>query len=139
MDNYNASTFAERRIAPRLAIKIEVQYEYLNLSDEERVHSVGLSRNIGSGGIAIFVSREVETGSTLRMKLNLPNHLGTEKSRGDGEPYTRVELCGRVVWRMPLGDQRFLLGMQFLDLDQADAEILRDFLKHYQIQGAEIV
>ena len=111
-------TIAERRKHPRYPVKLHVQYCLHGDMDRQSFFSHSISRNLGIGGIALLVEERLETGQALDVKLELPSEV-------EGKPalsadHQDVLVRSRVVWRQPYTQDSYIVGVQFLDLEQQE-------------------
>ncbi|HET6373992.1 MAG TPA: response regulator [Candidatus Polarisedimenticolia bacterium] len=77
----------------------------------------GTVENISEGGMFLRASRRFETGLALRMAFTLPGAAG------------EVHVLGEVVRVEDFSDQRYGLGIQFLEIDRGSQDGLAEFLK----------
>lgn len=80
------------------------------------------TQNLSGGGVAVLIDREVAGGAKLRVTLFLTQD-GIEDP--DVEPF---EVVGAVRWVAEREDGLFAVGLQFAELEPAQAQLLGHFL-----------
>lgn len=110
--------FEERRKFVRLNINVSVN---CSLLDGKDIRHTATTKDIGAGGIRVFVDSQVKRGDVLKLEFLLP------------ELPPQVFATGRVVWVRPFsieGDKttRFDAGIEFLDIDPKDRERINKYV-----------
>jgi uncharacterized protein (TIGR02266 family) len=112
---------SEQRIYPRVDVSLEVQYhpvpEFID----------GRSMNISRGGIYICTPHPLPRDRKILLRVPLP---------GAAQP---VQVTGIVIWSNPgTSPSPFPpgMGVKFLDLTDADAALIADFVAKKQKQAA---
>jgi len=89
-----------------------------------------------------MVNEKLETGQILQVKIVLPQVEAMSRKKQTGEKLASeditVTLISRVVWRTPYNENTYIVGIQFLDLEQEDTKQLKAFLEEYKLQEANI-
>lgn len=110
--------FEERRKFIRLNINVQVNYSLLDGKDVKRIAT---TRDIGAGGIRLFVDGQIKRGDVIKLEFLLP------------ESPPQVFATGRIVWVKPFsieGDKttRFDAGIEFLDINPQDRERINKYV-----------
>jgi len=113
----SAEEFTARRRFPRIAAHHSVLLKRLGDEMEEFAQT----QTIALGGCSVVSSERVGAGSTLELLIAAEGGVITAR--------------GRVVYENELGDGRFDLGVEFLDLSQDDAWRIQQMLEHPREEG----
>ncbi len=132
---YKGKTYAEHRRFPRMKFKLWVHFKCLERGGSS-LSLESLAEDLGAGGMAMRSDHQLKGGQLLMLTLFLP----PEDKRVDGEEmliYSEkecmpVDVLARVAWCEPRAEE-FMLGLQFLDLDQANRTKLKAFLVDYNL------
>lgn len=139
--DHHAETFAERRKHARYSLRLRVNYAAAEHVGEHTSHSKSITKDLGVGGIALIVREELEIGKEIRIKIDLPSIQDLFSGEDDNEALSAAEktvtLLSRVAWCRSHEDETFLVGVQFLNLEQEDAVLLKDFLEEYKLQDGK--
>lgn len=113
-----ANMFVEKRIHPRLSVKIPVKYRVIE--DQKELESVFERKkreqttrtvDVSLGGLYIVAEQSLNVGSILRLDISVP-----------GKP-ALVSAFAEVVWSNETGG-----GLHFLAMKEDDVEILKTYL-----------
>ncbi len=133
---YHADTFMERRKHPRLPVKIDVHFHALGSLEEFAVQK-SESLNIGAGGVALRSAIKVEAGKKMMLTLFIPpEHKRAQlghMARCPEEECMEINIQAKVVWVSPFLGDKYLLGVQFLQISQDDQAYLKTFLEDYKL------
>lgn len=107
-----------KRKFPRLNLRCEV---ILRKRPEEDVIRAQ-TENVGAGGIALILERQLERFSVISLRLELDPNL----------PW--IESDGKVVWAVPSREAgarktRYDTGIEFLNLDPGQQELIRRYVE----------
>ncbi len=113
----------ERRKSVRINAEIDVSYELLSGSAAQK-HNL-MSRNISMGGINLALNEKLPPGTTLHLKLNVPQNprpLFTE-----GKIVWVREVSGRFTRQKE--ERFFATGIQFIRIKPEDEAVLHSFIQ----------
>lgn len=108
----------ERRVYPRIALKIPVIFRVLD--DQEEIKSVielrkkekhGHTLDVSLGGLCVVTDQPLQEGSILSLEITIPDVTKTLKAMAE------------VVWSSETGG-----GIRFLTMDENDMETLKTYL-----------
>ncbi len=114
----DANMFIEKRIHPRVSIKIPVKYRLIE--DQKELDSVFERRkreqtsntmDVSLGGLYIVAEQILKVGSILRLDISLPNRPAL------------ISAFAEVVWANETGG-----GLHFLAMREEDMEFLKAHL-----------
>jgi len=135
--NRPAETFAERRKYERYSLRLRVSYA----AHEEITGPVSesITKDLGLGGIAMIAHEPLAVGQVLRVNLNLPAiaDLASDKDDCISAAAKTITLLSRVAWMRPM-EGRFLVGVQFLEMDHRDVAVLKEFLEEYTLYDSNL-
>jgi hypothetical protein len=115
----DANIFMERRVHPRISVKIPVKYRFVE--DRKEIENVLEQRkkdrnahvlDISLGGMHILADQPLTAGSILNFEIDLP-----------GRPEA-LSAFAEVVWANEAGG-----GLHFLSMNNEDLEFLKVYLK----------
>jgi c-di-GMP-binding flagellar brake protein YcgR len=113
-----ANMFVEKRVHPRVSIKIPVKYRIIE--DQKELETVFERRkreqttrtmDVSLGGLYIVAEQVLNVGSILRLDISLP------------ERPALVSAFAEVVWANETGG-----GLHFLAMKEDDVEFLKNYL-----------
>ena len=108
----------ERRVYPRISLKIPVVFRVLD--DQEEIKSVielrkkekhGHTMDVSLGGLCIVTDQPLREGSILSLEITIPDLAKALKAMAE------------VVWSSESGG-----GIRFLTMDENDMETLKSYL-----------
>lgn len=103
----------ERRKFIRFEIPLDVIFKP---SDNSASYSSGITKNFSRSGCCI------ESGSA---HLSLSDNLELKVKHPSKDVF--VTASGNIVWKQQLGDDKWLLGLDILDMDKAAKSEILDF------------
>ena len=113
-----ANIFVEKRIHPRVSVKIPVKYRVIEDQKElesvfERKKKEQTTRTVDMslGGLYIVAEQNLRVGSILRLDISVPGKSSL------------VSAFAEVVWSNETGG-----GLHFLAMKEEDVEILKSYL-----------
>ncbi len=113
-----ANMFMEKRIHPRISIKIPVKYRIIEdqkeletVFERKKKEQTTKTMDVSLGGLYIVAEQILNVGSILRLDISLP-----EKS-------TLISAFAEVVWANETGG-----GLHFLAMKEDDVEFLKNYL-----------
>jgi c-di-GMP-binding flagellar brake protein YcgR len=138
-DDHAAETFAERRQFERYALKIRACYSLEKADEPGQDAAEGMTRDLGLGGIALIAHEKLPLGQIIKVKLDLPHleDLFSGKDESMSATSRTVALLSRVAWVKPL-ESRFLVGVQFLEMEHQDIQVLKEFLEEYSLYDSDL-
>jgi len=113
-----ANMFVEKRIHPRVSVKIPVKYRVIE--DQKEIESIFERRkkeqntetvDVSLGGMYVVTEQIIQVGSILRLDISLPNKSGV------------ISAFAEVVWANETGG-----GLHFLAMKEEDMESLKNYL-----------
>ena len=113
-----ANMFVEKRVHPRVSVKIPVKYRIIE--DQKEIETVferkkreqtTRTMDVSLGGLYIVADQLLNIGSILRLDISIP-----EKS-------SLISAFAEVVWANETGG-----GLHFLAMKEDDAESLKSYL-----------
>ena len=113
-----ANMFVEKRIHPRISIKIPVKYRVIE--DQKEIESVferkkkeqtTRTMDVSLGGLYIVAEQVLNVGSILRLDISLPDRT------------SMISAFAEVVWSNETGG-----GLHFLAMKEDDVEYLKGYL-----------
>jgi len=114
----DANMFIEKRIHPRVSVKIPVKYRLIE--DQKELDSVFERRkreqtsntmDVSLGGLYIVAEQVLKVGSILRLDISVPNRPSL------------ISAFAEVVWANETGG-----GLHFLAMREEDVESLKAYL-----------
>ncbi len=118
-----ANMFMEKRIHPRVSVKIPVKYRVIEdqkeletVFERKKKEQTTRTMDVSLGGLYIVADQILNVGSILRLDISLP-----EKS-------ALISAFAEVVWANETGG-----GLHFLAMKEDDVE----FLKNYLIKNSD--
>lgn len=114
----DANMFIEKRVFPRISIKIPVKYRLIE--DQKELDSVFERRkreqttstmDVSLGGLYIVAEQILKVGSILRLDISVPNRPDL------------ISAFAEVVWSNETGG-----GLHFLAMREDDVESLKAYL-----------
>ncbi len=135
---FQGETAAEARRFPRIPLRMNLQYRVLVKGEAPTFHSSrSLAEDLGAKGLAMRSRHELAPGQLLTVVLFLPPE---EKRRDliDASIYPeaecqKVNILARAAWCKAVGEGRFMVGVEFLDLEPQDRQELKRFLADYEL------
>lgn len=118
----DANMFLEKRIHPRISIKIPVKYRVIE--DQKEIETVferkkreqtSQTMDVSLGGLYLVADQVLNVGSILRLDIILP-----EMSRA-------ISAFAEVVWSNETGG-----GLHFLAMKEEDVDSLKNYLSQTQ-------
>jgi c-di-GMP-binding flagellar brake protein YcgR len=113
-----ANTFVEKRIHPRVSIKIPVKYRVIEdqkeletVFERKKREQTTRTMDVSLGGLYIVADQILNIGSILRLDISLP------------EKASLISAFAEVVWANETGG-----GLHFLAMKEDDAESLKTYL-----------
>jgi c-di-GMP-binding flagellar brake protein YcgR len=119
-----ANMFLEKRVHPRVPVKIAVKYRVIE--EQKEIESVFERKNrdktsqtldISLGGLYIVADQVIAAGSILRLDIEIPNHP------------SMISAFAEVAWSNESG-----LGLHFLAMKDTDVDVMKDYLDKAQNQ-----
>ncbi|HTC21310.1 MAG TPA: PilZ domain-containing protein [bacterium] len=120
-----ANMFMEKRIHPRVSIKIPVKFRVIEdqkeletVFERKKKEQTTRTMDVSLGGLYIVADQILNVGSILRLDVSLP-----EKS-------SLISAFAEVVWANETGG-----GLHFLAMKEDDVEFLKNYLtKHSDVK-----
>ncbi len=113
-----ANMFMEKRIHPRVSVKIPVKYRVIEdqkeletVFERKKKEQTTRTMDVSLGGLYIVADQILNVGSILRLDVSLP-----EKS-------ALISAFAEVVWANETGG-----GLHFLAMKEDDVEFLKNYL-----------
>jgi c-di-GMP-binding flagellar brake protein YcgR len=113
-----ANMFVEKRIHPRVSVKIPVKYRVIEdqkeletVFERKKREQTTRTMDVSLGGLYIVADQVLNVGSILRLDISLP-----EKS-------SMISAFAEVVWANETGG-----GLHFLAMKEDDVETLKNYL-----------
>lgn len=113
-----ANMFVEKRIHPRVSVKIPVKYRVIEdqkeletVFERKKKEQTTKTMDVSLGGLYIVADQLLNIGSILRLDISLP-----EKS-------SLISAFAEVVWANETGG-----GLHFLAMKEDDVEFLKNYL-----------
>jgi c-di-GMP-binding flagellar brake protein YcgR len=113
-----ANMFVEKRIHPRVSVKIPVKYRVIEdqkeletVFERKKREQTTRTMDVSLGGLYIVADQILNIGSILRLDISIP-----EKS-------SLISAFAEVVWANETGG-----GLHFLAMKEDDAESLKTYL-----------
>ena len=114
----DANMFIEKRVHPRITLKIPVKYRVIeDRAEIKTVHERKLNEqtshtfNVSLGGLYLVSDNVIDVGSILRMDITLPEISGV------------ISVYAEVVWSNVTG-----AGLHFEAIKEEDLEVLKQYL-----------
>lgn len=126
---YQGKTNAERRRFERKEMSLNLQFRCLAKDNISDIKS-DLAEDLGAGGLAMRSDKELNIDQLLMVTITLPVD---ENDRKKVEEQSEVSVLSRVAWTKPAKDSGYIIGIQFLDLEPTERQILKSFLVEYQL------
>jgi c-di-GMP-binding flagellar brake protein YcgR len=136
--SFQGETTAESRRYPRIPLRINLQYRVLVKGKPKTFHSSrSLAEDFGAKGLAMRSRHQLEPGQLLTMLLFIPPE-DKRKDLIDASIYPEAEclkisVLARAAWCKTVGEDRFMVGVEFLDLESQDRDQLKCFLIDYEL------
>ncbi len=122
--------FAEKRWQKGLSLKLDVQYTAREHQGACSLFNHMIARHLGISGMVVMVPEKMATGQILELQMTLPQEP-------EGEACC-INMLSRVLWSQIYDDQRFVVGLQFLDLTHQDSSKFQAFLHEYKLQDGTV-
>jgi len=118
-----ANMFVEKRIHPRVSIKIPVKYRVIEdqkeletVFERKKREQTTRTMDVSLGGLYIVADQVLNIGSILRLDISIP------------ERSSLISAFAEVVWANETGG-----GLHFLAMKEDDAESLKNYLVNVAI------
>src|SRR5579862_7020917 len=115
-----ANMFVEKRVHPRVSVKIPVKYRVIEdqkeletVFERKKKEQTTRTMDVSLGGLYIVADQILNVGSILRLDISLP-----EKS-------SLISAFAEVVWANETGG-----GLHFLAMKEDDVEFLKSYLNN---------
>ncbi|MCK5241422.1 PilZ domain-containing protein [bacterium] len=133
---FTADTFVERRRHPRIPLKIIVNYRKVAESGNSN-YKKSQSLNLGIGGIVIRSDQEMPVGELIVVELFLPpedkrQNLAFLATCPEME-CRKVSIQSKIAWSSFFEDEKYIFGVEFLNMSNEDSEYLKSFMEEYKI------
>lgn len=113
-----ANMFVERRVHPRVSVKIPVKYrviedqgELATVFERKKKEQTTRTMDVSLGGLYLVADQLLNIGSILRLDISLP------------EKTSLISAFAEVVWSNETGG-----GLHFLAMKEEDVESLKGYL-----------
>jgi c-di-GMP-binding flagellar brake protein YcgR len=113
-----ANMFVEKRVHPRVSVKIPVKYRVIEdqkeletVFERKKKEQTTKTVDVSLGGLYIVAEQILNIGSILRLDITLP------------ERPSLISAFAEVVWSNETGG-----GLHFLAMKEDDAEFLKNYL-----------
>lgn len=110
----------DRRQFPRLEENLPVRYSKSSKTPADDTYQKAIRQNIGVGGVKLILDEKLEVGTLLAIHLDLPSASGPSP----------VFATARVAWVEQEPEDRFGVGMEFIDIDEEDRKKILDYVEH---------
>lgn len=128
--DYQGETRAERRRYVRKSMNLKVQFRFMERDLVSNPQTDSLE-DLGAGGLAMVTKQSLRQGQLLMISLQLPS--GDEHYHEVLSGASRVSILSRVAWVKPNQDGSYTVGVQFLDLEPGERQLLKAFLVEYEL------
>ena len=110
-------SYSEKRRHVR--VKSQNLLSYVCLDEDHRVlcHRMGKTLNVAEGGILLETHDPINTKQTLEMTIGLRDET--------------IDIRGKIVHYKIDEDEKYHLGIQFIDMDDNRLRILKKFIKDF--------
>lgn len=117
-----ANMFLEKRVHPRVSVKVAVKYRVIE--EQREIESVFERKNrdktsqtldVSLGGLYLVADQVINVGSILRLDIDIPGQS------------SKVSAFAEVVWSNDSG-----LGLHFLAMKDGDVDTLKNYLSQAQ-------
>ncbi len=116
-----ANMFVEKRIHPRVSVKIPVKYRVIEdqkeletVFERKKREQTTRTMDVSLGGLYIVADQVLNIGSILRLDISIP------------ERASLISAFAEVVWANETGG-----GLHFLAMKEDDAESLKNYLLNF--------
>src|SRR5579871_4322414 len=116
-----ANMFVEKRIHPRVSVKILVKYRVIEdqkeletVFERKKREQTTRTMDVSLGGLYIVADQVLNIGSILRLDISIP------------ERASLISAFAEVVWANETGG-----GLHFLAMKEDDAESLKNYLLNF--------
>lgn len=115
----NAMTSENKRKHARIE---SLNLSYICLDEDKNIVKQGMGRtlNISESGILLETHFPIESKHTLQMTISLEEDL--------------LDITGKPVHIRSIGDGKYQIGIQLLDLDQESARMLKKFISEGEVK-----
>ncbi len=109
----------ERRKHPRLSVALPVEYWTIQNNSKSLP---GRTADISEGGLLLYISKEIEIGQNLRVRLFFESD----------HKLKIIEAQVQVVWKdfCFAKDGYYQIGVKFFEISLEDMKTLKNFLNH---------
>lgn len=115
----------EREARAGVQLNIQARIHYFNKIEAKEVEVLVSISNISGGGIGLVSQKEaVPLGTEIRATIQLPNT----------EVATPINVVGRVRRTKILGGDKYLIGVEFLNISKEDQDAIRRFISTQQMK-----
>jgi len=129
--DYQGETTAERRRYVRKAMQLKVQFRFME-KDVVSKPQTDLLEDLGAGGLAMVTKQSLRKGQLLMISLELPAN-NDEQCREIISGKSKVSILSRVAWVKPNQNGSYTIGVEFLDLEPGERQLLKAFLIEYEL------
>jgi len=116
-NNVGKKILRERRAAPRIETSNFVGFVCLDESGNEISEGYGWTLDLSLGGIKIETFRPIETQYILVLAIDFKDEL--------------LEIKGEVAHFRELGEDRYVVGVRFIDEGEKQRRLITNFVKSY--------
>lgn len=115
---HDANMFLEKRIHPRVAIKIPLRYRVIDdqklldtILDRKKKEKMSVTLDVSLGGLYLVADEDIPVSSILRLDFDIPGHTHVITS------FTEV-----------VRNTKNGVGLRFLAMSEMDANALKNFI-----------
>lgn len=131
---FHGEAFAEKRRYKRKQMKLALQFQCI---DKNKVSQPkrDLAEDLGAGGLAMISQTNLAKNQLLMMTIFLPDQ--EEDGSSEKNNWTTITVLSRVAWSRAQADGAYMIGVEFLDLEPGERQILKTFLIDYELDQAD--
>ncbi len=121
----------ERRLYLRVPMPLEMEVFLLSDSGKTKRNITSQQcqgRDISKGGVSFFANIQYQPDELLRLRISFNPHDLSQKNSSA----KLLKVMGKVMWcRKSEEENRFVTGVEFLNIYEDDFHYLREYVKSY--------
>lgn len=113
-------TTEDKRKNARINALNLISYSCIDETVQTVAQGMGRTLNVSQDGILLETHVPIDPKHTVALAIGLEDDL--------------INIKGRVVFSMAGGDERFEAGIEFIDTDEAELDVLKKYIKAFREQ-----
>jgi len=113
-------TTEDRRKNERINSLNLISYSCIDENVQTVAQGMGRTLNVSQGGILFETHAPIDPKHTVVLAIGLEDNL--------------INIKGRVIFSLAGGEKRFESGIEFIDTDETELEVLKKYIKAFREQ-----